>query len=97
MKNPFVTESLEDFLINDLDGEDDEDYKGKRELTGKEAKLEMEVIKIILSNNVDLLLKPNSGQAMSQGWIYIRGFKPSPPSVADTIVEPLEKEEEKEK
>ncbi|XP_022631559.1 uncharacterized protein LOC106776672 [Vigna radiata var. radiata] len=69
INNPLVMQSLEDFLFNDLDeDEDDADevsFKGKSELARKEAKLEKEVIKIILSGNNQSPLKPNSGQAVS--------------------------------
>ncbi|RDY04558.1 hypothetical protein CR513_11701, partial [Mucuna pruriens] len=67
INNPLVTQSLEDFLFNDLDDqdEDDENCQGKSELAREEAKLEREVIKIILGGNAESLLKPNSGQAVS--------------------------------
>ncbi|TKY45775.1 hypothetical protein E2542_SST30200 [Spatholobus suberectus] len=67
VNNPLVTQSLEDFLFNDLDDgdEDEENHEGKSELAREEAKLEREVIKIILSGNGESLLKPNSGQAVS--------------------------------
>lgn len=65
--NPLVTQSLEDFLFNDLDedGDDNETCEGKSELAREEAKLEREVIKIILSGEGESVLKPNSGQAVS--------------------------------
>ncbi|KAG2405987.1 uncharacterized protein HKW66_Vig0052420 [Vigna angularis] len=67
INNPLVTQSLEDFLFNDLDEDDadEESFEGKSELVREEAKLEKEVIKIILSGNGESLLKPNSGQAVS--------------------------------
>ena len=67
INNPLVTQSLEDFLFNDLDEDDadEESFEGKSELAREEAKLEKEVIKIILSGNGESLLKPNSGQAVS--------------------------------
>lgn len=74
INNPLVTQSLEDFLFNDLgddddDGGDNEDsekaFEGKSELAREEAKLEREVIKIVLSGNGESVLKPNSGQAVS--------------------------------
>jgi len=67
INNPLVTQSLEDFLFNDLDEDDadEENFEGKSELAREEAKLEKEVIKIILSGNGESLLKPNSGQAVS--------------------------------
>ncbi|XP_020210928.1 uncharacterized protein LOC109795799 [Cajanus cajan] len=65
INNPLVTQSLEDFLFNDLDDEDDDDDEGKSELMREEAKLEREVIKIILRGDGETLLKPNSGQAVS--------------------------------
>ncbi|KAL2344978.1 hypothetical protein Fmac_006263 [Flemingia macrophylla] len=68
MNNPLVTQSLEDFLFSDLDDDDDEedhDGEGKSELMREEAKLEREIIKIILSGDGESRLKPNSGQAVS--------------------------------
>lgn len=70
INNPLVTQSLEDFLLTDL-GDDDDDnegeetFEGQSELAREEAKLEREVIKIILSGNGESVLMPNSGQAVS--------------------------------
>ncbi|KAK7284222.1 hypothetical protein RJT34_18964 [Clitoria ternatea] len=71
INNPLVSQSLEDFLFdaaNNLDlHEDDDDNdndEGKSELAKEEAKLEREIVKIILSGKSDSL-KPNSGQAVS--------------------------------
>ncbi|TKY62243.1 hypothetical protein E2542_SST12099 [Spatholobus suberectus] len=72
--NPLVTQSLEDFLLNDLD--DDEDYDGMPDLERAEAKVDRKVIKIILSGNGESILKPNSGQAVSiHGSSICVGFK----------------------
>ncbi|XP_057438426.1 uncharacterized protein LOC130730432 [Lotus japonicus] len=70
--NPLVSQSLEDFLLDDdFDDDNDDDeidyearYGAKAELIREESKLEKEVIKTILSGRGDTL-KPNSGQAVS--------------------------------
>ncbi|XP_027352317.1 uncharacterized protein LOC113863096 [Abrus precatorius] len=64
INNPLVTQSLEDFLFDLDDDDEDDNDEGKSELAKEEAKLERELIKIILSGNADSL-KPNSGQAVS--------------------------------
>ncbi|CAN0926666.1 hypothetical protein LINGRAHAP2_LOCUS35469 [Linum grandiflorum] len=79
---PSQTKSLEDLLldaVNDLP-DDDSDYDGadakgsrsnyasstKSQLRKEEARLEKEIIRVVLSGNTDSL-KPNSGQAVSIG------------------------------
>ncbi|KAK4755193.1 hypothetical protein SAY87_008950 [Trapa incisa] len=77
--NPLISQSLEDLLFDainnisdiDDDGGDDDDGNdnlgagsSKTRLAKEEAKLEKEIIKVILSGNTDSL-KPNSGQAVT--------------------------------
>ena len=65
--NPFLTQSLEDLLIdaaNLSDSESDFDDSNKTQLAKEESKLEKEIIRIILSGKTDPL-KPNSGQAVT--------------------------------
>ncbi|XWS59778.1 hypothetical protein CRYUN_Cryun08bG0150600 [Craigia yunnanensis] len=65
--NPFLTQSLEDLLLdaaNLSDSESDFDDSNKTQLAKEESKLEKEIIRIILSGKTDPL-KPNSGQAVT--------------------------------
>ncbi|XP_010529853.1 PREDICTED: uncharacterized protein LOC104806580 [Tarenaya hassleriana] len=66
--SPFLSQSLEDLLFksdnlsDDSDGEYSGDYQSK--LAREEARLEKELIRIIVSGRSDSL-KPNSGQAVT--------------------------------
>ncbi|XP_022745885.1 uncharacterized protein LOC111296095 [Durio zibethinus] len=63
--NPFLTQSLEDLLLDAASLSDsDSDDSSKTQLAKEESKLEKEIIRIILSGKIDPL-KPNSGQAVT--------------------------------
>ncbi|KAF1881350.1 hypothetical protein Lal_00023386 [Lupinus albus] len=72
INNPLIAQSLEDFLFNadnfddEEEEEDDEGYDdgNKSDLSKEESKLERAIIKVIHTGNTDSL-KPNSGQAVS--------------------------------
>ncbi|CAI0472613.1 unnamed protein product [Linum tenue] len=71
-QRPFVAKSLEDLLfdaVNNLsdDSDDDDD---NTQLRKEEAKLEKDIIRVILSGKTDSL-KPNSGQAVTIGEHHI--------------------------
>ncbi|OMO66200.1 hypothetical protein CCACVL1_21279 [Corchorus capsularis] len=62
---PFLTQSLEELLLDAANLSDsDSDDGNKTQLAKEESKLEKEIIKIILSGKTDSL-KPNSGQAVT--------------------------------
>ncbi|KAJ0979479.1 hypothetical protein J5N97_014953 [Dioscorea zingiberensis] len=71
--NSFLSHSLDDLLLlSDPESDADvdelpEDVKERSLLAEEEAKLEKEIIRIILSGNSDKDLKPNSGQSVSIG------------------------------
>ncbi|CAI0472611.1 unnamed protein product [Linum tenue] len=84
-QRPFVAKSLEDLLfdaVNNLsdDSDDDDDNamdpsggidsSAKTQLRKEEAKLEKDIIRVILSGKTDSL-KPNSGQAVTIGEHHI--------------------------
>ncbi|MBA0804204.1 hypothetical protein Gohar_014350 [Gossypium harknessii] len=63
--NSFLTQSLEDLLLDAANLSDsDSDDADKTQLAKEESKLEKEIIRVILSGKTDPL-KPNSGQAVS--------------------------------
>ncbi|XWS55703.1 hypothetical protein CRYUN_Cryun09bG0023500 [Craigia yunnanensis] len=63
--NPFLTQSLEDLLLDPANLSDsDSDDSNKTQLAKEESKLEKEIIRTILSGKTDPL-KPNSGQAVT--------------------------------
>ncbi|XP_022743111.1 uncharacterized protein LOC111294174 [Durio zibethinus] len=63
--SPFLTQSLEDLLVDAANLSDsDFDDTNKAQLAKEESKLEKEIIRIILSGKTDPL-KPNSGQAVT--------------------------------
>ncbi|XVF08048.1 hypothetical protein REPUB_Repub06bG0191900 [Reevesia pubescens] len=63
--SPFLTQSLEDLLLDAANLSDsDSDDTNKTQLAKEESKLEKEIIRIILSGKTDPL-KPNSGQAVT--------------------------------
>ncbi|MED6111000.1 hypothetical protein PIB30_048329 [Stylosanthes scabra] len=72
VNNPLISQSLEDFLFEDDDDEEDNqnDLFGRQnddarsQLAKEESRLEREIIKVILSGTTDSL-KPNSGQAVT--------------------------------
>lgn len=63
--NPFLTQSLEDLLLDAANVSDsDSEDNSKTQLAKEESKLEKEIIRIILLGKTDPL-KPNSGQAVT--------------------------------
>ncbi|KAJ0245674.1 Uncharacterized protein HA466_0181100 [Hirschfeldia incana] len=68
--SPFLSQSLDDLLFpksDDSDNENDEDESlgdPQNNLEREEAKLEKELIRVIVSGRIDSL-KPNSGQAVT--------------------------------
>ncbi|MBA0591496.1 hypothetical protein Gorai_020170 [Gossypium raimondii] len=63
--NSFLTQSLEDLLLDAANLSDsDSDDADKTQLAKEESKLEKEIIRVILSGKTDPL-KPNSGQAVN--------------------------------
>ncbi|CAG7905753.1 unnamed protein product [Brassica rapa] len=65
--SPFLSQSLDDLLFksDDTDNDDDdEDLDPQNNLEREEAKLEKELIRVIVSGRIDSL-KPNSGQAVT--------------------------------
>ncbi|XWS67018.1 hypothetical protein CRYUN_Cryun05aG0250200 [Craigia yunnanensis] len=63
--NPFLTQSLEDLLLDAANLSDsDSDDSNKTQLAKEESNLEKEIIRIILSGKTETL-KPNSGQAVT--------------------------------
>lgn len=70
--NPFLSQSLEDLLLDaaNLSDNDDDDDENKTQLAKEESKLEKEIIRVILSGKTDSL-KPNSGQAVTIGEHHI--------------------------
>ncbi|KAJ4978549.1 hypothetical protein NE237_009329 [Protea cynaroides] len=69
--NSYLSQSLEDFLLDTNGLTDDDDAAADRTpLAKEEAKLEKEIIRIILSSNIESL-KPNSGQAVTIGEHHI--------------------------
>ncbi|KAH0928625.1 LOW QUALITY PROTEIN: hypothetical protein HID58_014352 [Brassica napus] len=65
--SPFLSQSLDDLLFksDDTDNDDDdEDLDPHNNLEREEAKLEKELIRVIVSGRIDSL-KPNSGQAVT--------------------------------
>lgn len=67
--SPLLSQSLEDLLfdavnsLSDIDDDDGDSFgtgSSKTQLAKEEAKLEKEIIKVVLSGNTDSL-KPNSG------------------------------------
>eukprot|EP00261_Vitis_vinifera_P036108 XP_019077351.1 PREDICTED: uncharacterized protein LOC100253357 isoform X1 [Vitis vinifera] len=74
-QNPLLPQSLEDLLFDPaitshLSSDDDNDDDSKTQLAKEESKLEKEIIRIILSGNIQSL-KPNSGQAVTIGEHHI--------------------------
>ncbi|PIA52999.1 hypothetical protein AQUCO_01000694v1 [Aquilegia coerulea] len=76
--NSYLSQSLEDFLletnsINDED-EDEDDIENEGDertlLSKEESKLEKQIIRTILAGNIEIL-KPNSGQAVTIGEHHI--------------------------
>ncbi|KAJ1297717.1 hypothetical protein BS78_01G398200 [Paspalum vaginatum] len=90
--NSFLTQDLDDFLLNEFaalsaaagasDDEDDEEEdedgglaggegsaeaRRRRMLTREEAKLEKEIVRMVLSGEAEEKLKPNSGQSVAVG------------------------------
>lgn len=75
VSNPFLSQqSLEDLLLDAVNlsdsSSDDDDSNNKTQLVKEESKLEKEIIKVILSGEIDSL-KPNSGQAVTIGEHHI--------------------------
>ncbi|KAF6164394.1 hypothetical protein GIB67_037551 [Kingdonia uniflora] len=72
--NSFLSQSLEDFLLDtqslENSSDDDIDDISKTPLANEESKLEKEIIRVILNGNIDTL-KPNSGQAVTVGEHHI--------------------------
>ncbi|KAJ4904767.1 Uncharacterized protein Rs2_18718 [Raphanus sativus] len=65
--SPFLSQSLDDLLFNksdDSDNDNDEESSLQNNLEREEAKLEKELIRVIVSGRIDSL-KPNSGQAVT--------------------------------
>nr|CAB3501220.1 unnamed protein product [Digitaria exilis] len=90
--NSFLTQDLDDFLLNEFaalsaaagasddEGEEEEDEDGmfgggegseearrRRMLTREEAKLEKEIVRMVLAGEAEEKLKPNSGQSVAVG------------------------------
>ncbi|KAL6998306.1 hypothetical protein U1Q18_008433 [Sarracenia purpurea var. burkii] len=69
LSTPFLNQSLEDLLFDATslsDADEDEDDHGKTQLAKEESKLEKEIIRTILSGDIETL-KPNSSQAVTIG------------------------------
>ncbi|KAF8117325.1 hypothetical protein N665_0011s0048 [Sinapis alba] len=65
--SPFLSQSLDDLLFKSDDSDndnDDETLDSQNNLEREEAKLEKELIRVIVSGRIDSL-KPNSGQAVT--------------------------------
>ncbi|KAL0714335.1 hypothetical protein Bca4012_021314 [Brassica carinata] len=64
--SPLLSQSLDDLLFkpDDSDGDDDDDVDSRSNLDREEARLEKELIRVIVSGRIDSL-KPNSGQAVT--------------------------------
>nr|VDD57270.1 unnamed protein product [Brassica oleracea] len=61
---PLLSQSLEDLLFKPDDSDVDEDGDDRSSLDREEARLEKELIRVIVSGRIDPL-KPNSGQAVT--------------------------------
>ncbi|CAG7865447.1 unnamed protein product [Brassica rapa] len=61
---PLLSQSLEDLLFKPDDSDVDDDGDDRSSLDREEARLEKELIRVIVSGRVDSL-KPNSGQAVT--------------------------------
>ena len=73
--NPLLPQSLEDLLFDPaitshLLSDDENDDDSKTQLAKEESKLEKEIIRIIISGNIQSL-NPNSGQAVTIGEHHI--------------------------
>lgn len=60
----FLSQSLDDLLFKSDDSDADDDIDGQNNLDREEARLEKELIRVIVSGRSDSL-KPNSGQAVT--------------------------------
>ncbi|KAG7628384.1 hypothetical protein ISN45_At03g046390 [Arabidopsis thaliana x Arabidopsis arenosa] len=60
----FLSQSLDDLLFKSDDSDGDDDGEGQTSLDREEARLEKELIRVIVSGRSDSL-KPNSGQAVT--------------------------------
>ncbi|KFK34612.1 hypothetical protein AALP_AA5G168500 [Arabis alpina] len=60
----FLSQSLDDLLFKSDDSDNDDDLEGQNNLDREEARLEKELIRVIVSGRSDSL-KPNSGQAVT--------------------------------
>ncbi|KAH0912011.1 hypothetical protein HID58_035332, partial [Brassica napus] len=64
IRPPLLSQSLEDLLFKPDDSDVDDDGDDRSSLDREEARLEKELIRVIVSGRVDSL-KPNSGQAVT--------------------------------
>ncbi|RID47020.1 hypothetical protein BRARA_I03651 [Brassica rapa] len=64
IRPPLLSQSLEDLLFKPDDSDVDDDGDDRSSLDREEARLEKELIRVIVSGRIDSL-KPNSGQAVT--------------------------------